>query len=177
MTRKEFGLFVAALKTYYPRETTLLPNQQAMKLWYRQLQDIPYEVAEAALNKWVATNKWSPSIADIREMAASVTHGDAPDWGDAWETVLQAIRKYGSYNEKAALESMDELTRTVVKRLGFRDICMSENIVADRANFRMIYEQLTERKKKENQIPLPVHEVIQRIQQQGALRLETQEGE
>lgn len=174
MDKREFGLFASALRTYYPRET-LLPNQQAAELWYRQLQDLPYEVAEAVLNKWVSTNKYSPSIAEIRETAASITHGDAPDWGDAWETVLLAIRKYGSYNEKAALDSMDELTRTVVKRLGFRDICLSENIVADRANFRMIYEQLTERKKKDNQIPLPVHEVIQKIQQHGILQIGAEE--
>ena len=46
--KKEFGMFTAALKTYYPREDKLLPNQEAMELWYRQLQDIPYIVAETA---------------------------------------------------------------------------------------------------------------------------------
>ena len=65
MNRKEFALFASALRTYYPREK-LLPNEQAMELWFNQLQDIPYKVAELTLNKWVATNKWSPSIADIR---------------------------------------------------------------------------------------------------------------
>ena len=171
MDKKEFGLFASALRTYYPREA-LLPNQQAMELWFRQLQDIPYPVAEASLNKWVATNKWSPSIADLREMAASVQHGDIPDWGDAWEVVLRSISKYGSYNESAALASMDEMTRTAVKRLGFRNICMSENITADRANFRMIYEQLAQRKQKEQQISLPLKELIQGIQQQGMLQIE-----
>lgn len=171
MDKKEFGLFASALRTYYPREA-LLPNQQAMELWFRQLQDIPYPVAEASLNKWVATNKWSPSIAELREMAASVQHGDIPDWGDAWEVVLRCISKYGSYRESEALASMDEMTRTAVKRLGFRNICMSENITADRANFRMIYEQLAQRKQKEQQISLPLKEVIQGIQQKGVLQIE-----
>ena len=169
MDRKEFGLFASALRTYYPRES-LLPNQQAAELWFRQLQDIPYPVAEAALNTWVATNKWSPSIADIREAAASVQHGDVPDWGDAWEVVLRCISKYGSYRESEALASMDEMTRTAVKRIGFRNICMSENITADRANFRMIYEQLSERKKKDQQLSLPLKELIQGIQ--GNLMIE-----
>lgn len=174
MDKKEFGIFASALKTYYPRET-LLPNSQAMELWYKQLQDIPYMVAEAALNKWVATNKWSPSIADIREMASSVQHGDLPTWGDAWETVLQCIRQYGSYREGEALASMDEMTRTCVKRLGFRNICMSENITADRANFRMIYEQLADRQKKDQVLPLPLKEMIHTIQQSGVLRIEGKE--
>lgn len=176
MDKKEFGMFASALKTYYPRET-LLPNNQAMELWYRQLQDIPYLVAEAALNKWVATNKWSPSIAEIRETASSVQHGDLPSWGDAWETVLRCIRMYGSYRESEALEAMDEMTRTCVKRLGFRNICMSENITADRANFRMIYEQIAERQKKEQVLPLPLKEMIQGIQQRELLQIEGKRGE
>ena len=78
MDKKEFATFTMALKTYYPREN-LLPNDQAMTLWFSQLQDIPFEVAQAGLQKWVATNKWSPSIADIREMYTSIVQGDLPD--------------------------------------------------------------------------------------------------
>ena len=152
MDKKEFSLFAMALKTYYPREN-LLPNEQAMELWFKQLHDIPYQVAEIALNKWVATNKWSPSIADIREMSSTVKNGEIPDWGDGWEQVLQAIRKYGTYRIPEAMESFDPITRQCVERLGFRNICMSDNISTDRANFRMIYEQLAERKRKEALLP------------------------
>lgn len=84
MNRDEFGLFASALKTYYPKEQ-LLPNKQAMELWYRELCDIPYRVAEAALRKWVAVSKWSPSIADIREQAATVQAGEIPLWSDGWD--------------------------------------------------------------------------------------------
>lgn len=152
MTKKEFAIFASALKTYYPREN-LLPNNQAMELWYRQLQDIPYELAEASLNKWVATNKWSPSISEIREMSADIQNGEIPDWGNGWEQVQRAIRKYGMYRVGEAMESMDELTRVTVERLGFRNLCVSENPNADRANFRTIYEQIAERKKKDTMIP------------------------
>ena len=150
MTKKEFAIFASALRTYYPREK-LLPNEQAMELWFNQLQDLPYDIATLTLNKWVATNKWSPSIADIREQAAGITHGTPRDWGEAWQEVLKAIRQYGSYQEKEALESMDETTRRVVNRLGFRNICASEEIQVDRANFRMIYEQEIQREKQEPQ--------------------------
>ena len=94
MTEQEFAKFAMGLKTYYPREN-LLPNRPAMELWYRQLQDLPYEVAETALNKWVSTNKWSPSIAEIRQMCCEVRQGEIPAWSEAWETVLHAIRIYG----------------------------------------------------------------------------------
>lgn len=171
MDKKEFSMYAMAIRTYYPKEN-ILPNQQAMELWYRELQDIPYPVAEAALRQWVSTNKWSPSIAEIRETASTVQSGSIPDWGDGWEQVIMAIRKYGSYRIPEAMESFDPVTRQCVERLGFRNICMSENIAADRANFRMIFEQLAERKQKEQQMALPLKQLIQGIQQNGVLQIE-----
>ena len=152
MDKKEFSMFAMGLKTYYPREN-LLPNNQAMELWFKQLEDIPYKVAEVALHKWVATNKWSPTIADIREMAAETLQGEIPDWGEGWQQVMRAIRLYGSYEPQKAYDSMDELTETTVKRLGWNNLCFSENQEVDRANFRMIYEAEAKKKKREAQIP------------------------
>ena len=162
MDKQEFSTLAMAIRTYYPKEN-ILPNQQAMALWYRELQDIPFPVAEAALRKWVSTNKWSPSIAELREVCATVSNGEIPGWGDGWEQVLTAIRKYGMYNIGQALASLDPLTRQAVERVGFREICMSENISVERANFRMVYESLAERKKTEQQVALPLQQVIARL--------------
>lgn len=162
MTKQEFGQWVMALRTYYPREK-LLPNSQAVDLWYEQLQDIPYNMAEISLNKWVATNKWSPSISDIRELSSGIVTGEIRDWGDAWESVIDAVRLYGTYEIPEAMASFDELTREVVKRIGFRTICMSENIATERANFRMIYEELAKRKKEDSQIPERLQQAISKL--------------
>lgn len=166
MTKQEFAQFCMAMRTYFSKEN-LLPNNEAMALWYRELQDIPFPVAEAVLRKWVATNKWSPSIAEIRAEAATIQHGETADWGECWEKVLKAIKRYGSYNVGAAMDSFDPLTRKCVERLGFRDLCLSENIMADRANFRMIFEQLAESEKTSQQIALPLQKVISQLQLSG----------
>lgn len=173
MTRDEFRTFAMALKTYYPREQ-LLPNREAMELWYRELADIPYTVAEAALRKWVSTNKFSPTIADIREMAATVTHGEKPQWADGWNQLERAIRKYGSYNVQAAMESMDDITRETVKRLGYRNLCLSTNQMADRANFRTVFEQLVDRRQKEQQMSISLSQLIKSIQEKGVDAIEYQ---
>lgn len=163
MTKREFGLFAAAIRTYYPREN-ILPNEQAHDLWFRQLQDVPYPVAEAVLAKWVATNKWSPSIADIRDGVAEIQNGGpAPDWGEAWDQAMNAIRRFGSYDEDGALASLPPLTRETVKRLGYKSLCWSENQVADRANFRQVYEILSKRKVETDKIPLPVRETLKAL--------------
>lgn len=163
MDKNEFSMFSMALKTYYPREN-LLPNTQAMELWFKQLQDIPYTVAETALNKWVAVNKWSPSIADIRAEAAEIKNGEAPDWGEGWESVIAAIRRYGSYRVDEAMASFESVTRRCVERIGFLNICQSENIAADRANFRTLYEQLAEKEQKHRQMPKMLEQLISKIQ-------------
>ena len=164
MDKTEFGLFASALRTYYPKEDKLLPNKQAMELWFRELQDIPFQVAEAALRKWVSTNKWSPSIAEIREMAATIKNGDIPDWGEGWEEVQRAIRKHGMYDVKGAMDSFTPLTRQAVERLGFRNICVSENPVAERANFRQCYEILAKREQTRQQVALPLQDTIRQLQ-------------
>lgn len=163
MTRQEFWQFAAAIRTYYSREN-ILPNEQAMELWFRQLQDIPFPVAEAILSKWVATNKWSPSIADIRDGVAEIQNGGpAPDWGEAWDQAMTAIRRFGSYDEDGALASLPPLTRETVRRLGYKSLCWSENQVADRANFRQVYEILSKRKVETDKIPLPVRETLKAL--------------
>lgn len=163
MDKSEFKVFAAALRTYYTKEN-LLPNPQAMELWYRQLKDIPYEVAEAALNKWVGTNKWSPSIAEIRELSASICLGEIPNWGEGWRQVCEAMEKYGREYPVSSYKSMDEITAEAAKQLGaWWNVCMSENLDAVRANFRMNYEAIAKRKQEERQTSLELQGTIKRL--------------
>ena len=170
MTKQEFSTLAMAIKTYYPKEN-ILPNQQAMELWYRELHDIPFPVAEAALRKWVNTNKWSPSIAEIRAMTVNVVEGEQMTWGESWEKAVKAIRRFGSYNPREALESLDPLTRRCVESLGYRELCISENPMADRANFRMVFETLDKRQQTEKQLALPLKEIIHQIQTHSVKQL------
>lgn len=165
MTEKEFSFIAMALVSYYPKEKNLLSTDEAVELWYFQLKDLDYKVAEAALNKWAATNKWSPTIADLRETATSISFGELPDWGEAWEQVTLAIRRYGSYRAGEALNSLSPLAKKTVERLGYLQLCASENIAADRANFRMIYEQLAQREKTQAQLPESLKVLIAQMQQ------------
>ena len=162
MNKTEFAKFAMALKTYYPRET-ILPNAEAIDLWFIQLQDMDYQIAEAVLNKWVAVNKWPPTISDIRGEASKIINGELPDWGESWEKVFKAIGYYGMYKPQEALDSFDEITRKCVERLGFVNLCTSENTSADRANFRKMYEAYAERMKTELQMPVTTKERIEHL--------------
>ena len=159
MDKKEFAAWAMALNTYYPRFNPL-PSKESMALWYRQLNDIDAKIAELILHKWAAQNKWPPTIADIREEAAELIGGSIPDWGAGWQEVVRALGAYGHWSPKEALESMSEITRETVKRMGWNHICESENTEASRAHFRDIYNELAAKKKKQDQLPPEIKQLL-----------------
>ena len=163
MTLSEWTVLVKGLKSAYTYEK-FLPDADAVKVWFELLKDIDYTVLNMACQQYISTNKFAPTIADLRELCSNVSNGQLPDYGKAWEEVLMAIRKCGMYQENLALERMSEQTRQVVKRMGFKNLCTSENVAADRANFRMIYEQISQRKKTDMQIPQSVKNAISAVQ-------------
>ena len=162
MTSKEFGVLANVLKTLYPKEN-LFPNPEATEMWYGFLKDLDYQTASAAIQKWVSTSKWSPTIADIRQLSSEITMGQSPDWGDGYAEMRKAIGRYGYMNETEALESLSEITRATVRRMGWMNICMSENEDTQRANFRMIFEEVARRKREEAQMPKAVRDRINQL--------------
>lgn len=173
MTFDEWRVLCKGMKAVYA-QPTFLPDADAIKIWYKLLQDIPYEVMNVAIQQYMMTNKFAPTVADLRELSTTVVKGKPKDWGSGWESVQQAIRRYGFYQEEKALESMDEITRLTVKRLGWQQLCMSENSMADRSNFRQIYQQIEERQKTDDVISIAVKEKINNMLQakEERLRLE-----
>ena len=166
MTTNEFAIWAGALKTYYPKEN-ILPNAQAAELWFLQLQDIPFETAQGILNRWASLNKWSPSIAEIRELAKEADVSGVPEWGDAWREAIKAVNKYGSYQVQEALNSLSPLTRRVVEQLGFKELCTTDEdtISSYRANFRDIYTKLSAKAKEELMIPEQVKSMLTAIEE------------
>ncbi len=162
MTRSEFAVWAMALKTYFPRDN-LLPTKESMELWYQEVQDIPQDVATAMLRKWVNTNNWPPTISEVRTICAEIRQGPIMQWGDGWEEVVKAIRRHGYCSEKEAYESMSPTTRSAVSKIGWREICMSENPEAIRAQFRQVFEICQKRETEDRQLTPAVKAVIAQI--------------
>lgn len=144
MTAKQFEKISKGITTAFPW-ANLFPSQEAVEIWYRKLGDIPYDVMTAVVNRWIETKTSPPTIADIRQEADIVVNGLPPTWADGWEQVQNAIGRYGYMQREAALASMDEVTAETVRRIGWQQICESENVDALRANFRMVYETMSRR--------------------------------
>lgn len=172
MTKNEFSIIAKTIKTFYPKEN-ILKEKEEMILWYEMVQDIPYEVASTAIKKWVSLNKWSPTVADIREMSADIIGNAKDEWEDAWALVKKAVSNYGYCRTEEALESLPPLVRKITEQLGFRSICMSEDEKIDRANFRNIYNREIEKERKNNIVSKSVNEQIRQIQEGKLNAIET----
>lgn len=160
MTFEEWKKLVKGLKSVYTSER-FLPDREAVQIWYSLLKDMDYKVLALAAQKYMVTGKFPPTVAELRECAVEVLEPKVKeDYGHGWEQVMKAVSKYGYYNTEEALASMDPVTRKCVKRLGWKNICTSENQIADRANFRQIYEQERQRHREHLQLPEAVREAI-----------------
>lgn len=174
MTKKEFLIIVRGMKTVYT-QANFLPDADSVEIWFKYLEDMDYRALELAVHIWVLQNKFPPTISELRQTAADLTLAKEADWSEAWENVIRAVKLFGSYRETEALESLDEITRQCTERIGFKNICMSENIGVERANFRMIYEQLMNRRNYEAKLPdamrMQIAEIRQRLSQAKALEV------
>lgn len=83
MTRSEFVLFVQTIEAFYPK-ARLFKDSTEMELWFRNLSDLPYPLVSTAIIKWGRTQKFSPSISEIRKGATAIRH---------WILCQQIIRK------------------------------------------------------------------------------------
>lgn len=159
MERNDFAKWASYLQTYFPR-FNLLPNPEALELWYGELGDLPFDLLFAALRKWVNTERFPPSIAELRQICAEIVQGKPEDWGEAWKDVVKAIGRYGIYQEDKALASLSPIARQAASRIGWRDICMSENPDTLRAQFRQVFQICQQRDIEDRQLPPALKETI-----------------
>lgn len=168
MDWNEFAKIGMALKTAYPN-FQIMPSDENKKVWYSMLKDLEYPICQNAIMQIIATSKFPPSIAEIREKYAEMVSLPVADSGQAWEEVMRAIQYYGAIRELEAVASLSEPVRKAVKIIGFRNLCFSENIAVERAQFFRVYETVEKRIKNEAMIPSTVlrqkREYIQAVEQ------------
>lgn len=182
MDKQQFATISIGIKAAYPA-SKILEDTASMDFWYMMLKDIPYEMAENAVMEHICTNVFPPNIAEIRKLCMERCRQPVPSFDEAWGVVQKAISRYGRERPQEAFETMDELTRTIVKNLGWTRLCCSENLTADRANFREAYEARADNLQNSRQLPEFVvkgkamlqEQYIPVIEEKPAPRIETAE--
>lgn len=121
-----------------------------LRLYVEMLSDIPPSILETAVKKLIMTNKFLPSIAEIREVAYGIkgiiSGTAAPDESEVWGEVIKAIQSVGYYGKP---KFSHEAITTAVNNIGWQDICMTTNDGMNtlRAQFRRAYQLAAQRQK------------------------------
>lgn len=125
-------------------------EKDRLQFYVMMLSDIPPQILEVAVKKLIMTNKFLPSIAEIRETAygikGTISGTAAPDESEAWGEVIKAIRSVGYYGKPTFSH---EAIIAAVNNIGWQDICMTPNEGMNtlRAQFRRAYQLAAERQK------------------------------
>lgn len=157
MTWNEFATIAMALKTAWP-SFQIMPTDDSKKVWYSMLSDLDYNICQNSIKRIIATSKYPPSIAEIREAYAECTALPIVDAGEAWGEVQDAIRRYGYYRAEDAMNSLTPVVRQATERIGFGELCHGDNPVANRAHFMKIYDAIAVRERNKSRIPQQVLE-------------------
>ncbi|UWG96812.1 replicative helicase loader/inhibitor [Dehalobacter sp. DCM] len=164
MNKEEIGKLVAMALANFPnmQEKDMGPT---MALWQQMLSDMPYDVAKAALMRVLATAKFFPTVAEIREAAVSNSQPNRLSAPEAWEEATRAIRKYGYYKEQEGLDSLSPATRKAVQSIGWKSFCTNEDEGVLRGQFRMAFETMATRDAEVARLPQGLKDMIGQIGQ------------
>ncbi len=138
MTKKQSDKLVAMLAAMPGPAWSV----ETMTLFAEMIADLDAIAAQSAVLHWIRTQRERPSVADIRSACrqqletAGVIPAD-PDVDQAWGIVLETIRRSGRYRPF----SNDDYPRikAAVDRMGWEDLCNSENVDVSRAQFERFY--------------------------------------
>lgn len=121
------------------------------QIFMATLADIDDDLLKAAAAQHIATSKWFPAVADLRETAASLIQraDGAPDSYTAWQQVKRHMRG-GPQPHPLARRAIDALGG--LREFGLSDV---SDEPAWRARFIAAYEQY-QRRQLEDAMTLPI---------------------
>lgn len=145
------------LASYPTQSGKLTSNQKGamVRAYYAGLVDLDFAALRLAVARIVKSSEFIPSIAAIRAAVVDQESGPKRGGGEAWADVLRAMSRKGAYRTPGVDFTFDDpLVMEALKLFVWRDLCTSEDLVADRAHFIRHYDGLAATTRKETQIAI-----------------------
>ena len=174
MEREEFKILVKGMKAVYA-DPKFIPDKDAFEVWYSLLKDLEYGTANIAVQKYMMSSKFPPTIADIREQYASITQTQELNEMEAWSLVSKALRNgyYGAEKEFARIPPVVQKAVGAPSQLrnwAMTDSESVENVI--QSNFMRTYRSVLEREKEIAKMPTRIRELIGGAGQEARKALE-----
>lgn len=173
MERNEFSVLVKAMKAVYS-DPKFITDKDAFNVWYEILKDIPYELCHAAIYKYMATSKFPPTIADIRQIATEMAAPESLNEGEAWALVYRAICN-SAYH---AREEFEKLPIECQKAVGnpailkeWANLNINEVNTVIQSNFMRSYKVESKRTQEYQQLPQVTKDFIAQLTKTSNIKL------
>lgn len=164
MEREEFKTLVKGMKAVYA-QPTFIPDQDAFNVWYELLKDLPYAQANIAIQKYMLTEKFPPTIADIRTKANDIVAKIEESMSEleAWSLVSKAISNSGYHAEEEFDKLPEACQRAVGNPSNLKEWAMMESdkvATVEQSHFIRNYRVAVQRMQEEAKIPNHVKAAI-----------------
>lgn len=154
MDKKTFKRGLALLSEAFPNRI-MNPD-----IYWEILKDIANDNFIYSVNKIIKCDKeLFPNTNLMAVIRANSVQEEKLLSGEAWQVVLKEVSRIGSYGTPVF---EDKLIERSVNALGWKNICLSENQIADRAHFMKIYDTMQDRERN-NKICGNVTKLIESI--------------
>lgn len=168
MTKKETVALFALISSLFPRDDKFAKADKMMIMaWQEMLEDIPFEVAKAAVKATVATSQFPPSIKDIRDYSTRMNGKRRMTAEEAWGIASEMMRTYsarlvpieGFIHEEEPTAKFGEPVKVrkpgleyeakrycppdvweLMEHMGYADMCASENPDVIRGQFMRAWD-------------------------------------
>lgn len=156
MTKDEYAQVMLVHSRYWPH---FKPPKGTYEVWERQLLHYPANHVLAALDYLQRTEpKYAPLAGEIANTVDELTQvSDNKGLDEAWYEVTSNISHVGSYGVP---QWSTPAIQMAVNAIGWNNLCMSENQMADRAHFIKIYGATQERAKREQFVSPIIKELL-----------------
>lgn len=142
MTRDETANMLEVLVAAFPDRAAQFSDAEATTTAYHMgLDDVPYELAQQAVRHLIRNARFFPRPAEVREAALKLAR-PIPAPQEAWQVVMAEMRRIGSYGQPQF--EMPEIA-AAVKALGWRNLCMSDDVDRMAKRFEDAYSAMTKR--------------------------------
>lgn len=115
MTREQFAILVKSMKAVYASDN-FIKDKDAFDVWYVLLKDLPYELLATTIQKYMTTEKFPPTPADIRRIATQISSKDEENLTEieAWGMVRKACQNLDWMNPEGEYNKLPEVVRRAV---------------------------------------------------------------
>ena len=142
MNKEQFTKGITYLAIAYNKELT----QEQIGVWYDFFKDEDFEAFRQAVKRIIPQKQFMPSIAELKSEIATLKNPILQlNADEEWNEVLKAVRRWGSYREEEALNSLKPYTKHIARMVGYTRICMSKDIQWERKEFIELFNNSQDR--------------------------------